>query len=265
MSAGPESPPVVLIFAGSDPCGAGIQADIEACANAGCHPAPVITAVTAQNTKRLIRWQAMDAALVAAQAEAVLDEIPVAAIKTGMLASPALAAVVRTVAQRLAGIPLVVDPVLATDAGNALNNGSAAADIYGALLAHASVVTPNTLELRALAPRASTPEQAALELCASGAAWVLVTGTHDDTEEIHHTLYDGNGPVARYRYARLPGRYHGSGCTLASALAARLARGQKAPQAAEAALQYTYETLTHGYRPGDGQWLPDRYRGRRGS
>jgi hydroxymethylpyrimidine/phosphomethylpyrimidine kinase len=118
------------------------------------------------------------------------------------------------------------------------------------LLPLATVLTPNILEARALG--------GVVDCIARGCKFVLLTGTHADTPEVVNTLYDANGVVREDRWPRLPASYHGSGCTLASAIAARLALGDAVPEAARAAQEFTWRTLERGFKPGSGQFLPWR-------
>jgi hydroxymethylpyrimidine/phosphomethylpyrimidine kinase len=251
-----SAPPIVLSFAGADPTGgAGLQADVLTLASMGCHPLSVVTAITVQDTSGVERLEAVDASLVTAQAAFVLKEIRVAAFKLGVLGSSANA---EAIAKILAGhreVPVVLDPVLASGRGDALGTEHM---LREHVLPQATIVTPNSIEARRLANRASLKECAA-ELLGRGAEYVLITGTHEPGEEVVNTLYDGGGVVREDRWQRLPGSYHGSGCTLASAIAAALANGLAMPEAVRDAQEFTWQTLAAGFRPGAGQLIPDRF------
>jgi hydroxymethylpyrimidine/phosphomethylpyrimidine kinase len=245
-----------MSFAGADPTGgAGLQADVLTLASMGCHPLSVVTAITVQDTSGVERIQAVEASLVAAQASTLLKEIRVAVFKLGVLGSSANA---QAIAKILAGhreIPVVLDPVLASGRGDALG----AEDVLREhVLPQATIVTPNSLEARRLAKRTSLKD-CAMELIDRGAEYVLITGTHEPGEEVVNTLYDGGGAVREDRWQRLPGSYHGSGCTLASAIAAALANGLAMPAAVRDAQEFTWQTLAAGFRPGAGQSIPDRF------
>ncbi len=247
----PCAPPNVLAFAASDPTGgAGIQADVLTLAGLGCHPLTVLTALTVQDTHGVQRLQAVDAELVAEQARCLLAELPVAAFKLGVLGSAANAAVVADMLSARARVPVVLDPVLASGRGDALADGALLEALRARLAPLATVITPNSLEARALGGVDA--------LLALGCRYVLVTGTHADTPEVVNTLHDARGVVREDRWPRLPASYHGSGCTLASAIAARLALGDAVPEAVRAAQDYTWRALERGYRPGSGQYLPRR-------
>jgi hydroxymethylpyrimidine/phosphomethylpyrimidine kinase len=258
-------PPPVLAFAGSDPTGgAGLQADLVTLAALGCHPLSVVTALTAQDTAGVAAVQAVAADWVARQAAALLADVRVAAFKVGMVGSAANAAAIAAIVAEHRAAPLVLDPVLASGRGDPLADPDVVSALLDRLLPHATVLTPNSVEARRLAAR--TGEAAAtlpLELCAArlverGARYVLVTGTHEPTREVVNVLYGARGVVRSDRWPRLAGSYHGSGCTLASALAAALAKGRPVPEAVQDAQAYTWQTLEHAYRPGAGQAIPDR-------
>jgi len=140
--------------------------------------------------------------------------------------------------------------VLASGRGDPFANAAALAALREHLLPRTTVLTPNTLEARALGGVA--------DCLARGCKFVLLTGTHADTPEVVNTLYSAAGAVREDRWRRLPGSYHGSGCTLASAIAARLAHGDAVPEAARAAQEFTWRALERGFRPGSGQFLPWR-------
>ena len=256
-------PPVVLVFGGTDPTsGAGVQADILTLAALGCHPAAVVTAVTAQDTAGIKQFALVEPELVVAQARAILEDMPVAAIKTGMLGSRAVVGAVANILDDYPNIPLVVDPVQVSGRGDALADESLDEALRTLLLPRAQLLTPNSFEARALAPDADSLDACAQELMALGCDYVLLTGTHEPTPKVEHRLYGNRRLIDRFSFERLPGNYHGSGCTLASACAASLAHGLEPVNAVAQALRYTWHTLKQGYRVGMGQLVPDRFHGR---
>ena len=248
-----SSPPLVLAVAASDPTGgAGVQADLLTLADLGCHPLSVVTALTVQDTHGVQALHAIDAQWVERQARQVLADLRVAAFKLGVLGS---AQSIRAIAGVLAEhprVPVVVDPVLASGRGDALADEQAVAALAERILPLATVATPNTLEAKRLG--------GVERMLAAGCRHVLVTGTHDDTPEVVNRLYGPGGVQREDRWRRLPGSYHGSGCTLASALAAHLAKGLAVGEAAHAAQDYTWNALARGFRPGGGQAIPNRLR-----
>ena len=258
-----KSPPAVLTFAATDPSGgAGIQADLLTLASMGCHPLTVITAITVQDTSGVEGIQAIDADWVADQARAILEDVPVAAFKIGVLGSVENVAAIAEIVSDYPDIPLILDPVLASGRGDELAGEEILGAIREMLLPQCTVITPNTLELRRLAQDDEEDglsiEQLALRLIEAGAEYVLVTGTHEPTNDVINTLFNERGVVRSDTWKRLPGSFHGSGCTLASALAATMARGLDMEDAVREAQEYTWQTLKFGYRPGMGQFIPDR-------
>lgn len=259
----PSIPRFVLTFAASDPTGgAGLQADLLTLASMGCHPLSVVTAVTVQDSHGVRALLPMSAQWITDQARALLEEFPVAAFKLGALGSPENAAAVARIVADFPDVPVVLDPVLASARGDPLSAGSVIGALRELLAPLTTVATPNSVEARRLA--AGSGEDLTLEACARrllgfGCRHVLLTGTHEDTPEVVNTLYSGSGEVREQRWERLPGSYHGSGCTLASAIAARLAGGAGVPDAVREAQEFTWRALAAGYRPGGGQFLPDRF------
>lgn len=255
-------PPVVLVIAGNDPSGgAGLVADIQAIAAAGAHPAPVVAALTVQDTRDVMRVEAVTPELVTEQARAVLADLPVRAVKLGLLASAAVGQAVAVLLAAHRALPLVVDPVLAASGGSKLAEDALLRVYRDALFPLATLVTPNAAESRRLAPDAKDPETRAQALLATGARHVLIKGADEDSPEVHNHLFGPGGAHREFTWPRLPGSYHGSGCTLASAVAARLAHGMDLTQAVEEAQRYTWDALERGWQPGRGQRIPDR-RGR---
>lgn len=244
--------PIVLTFAASDPTGgAGMQADLLTLAALGCHPLSVLTALTVQDTRGVEHVEPVSAELVARQARVLLAETQVAAFKIGVVASAQNARAIASIAAAHAQVPLVLDPVLASGRGDALASEVVVQSLLEHLVPRASVVTPNTLEEKRLG--------GAKRMLDLGCRYVLVTGTHEERPEVTNRLYDVNGLVREDRWPRLPGSYHGSGCTLASAIAAHLAKRQAVPEAARAAQEYTWQTLAAAFRTGAGQLLPNRF------
>jgi hydroxymethylpyrimidine/phosphomethylpyrimidine kinase len=253
------SPPVVLSLSGHDPIGgAGLQADIETLARLGCYPCTVVTALTAQDTHNVRRVIPQAADDLLEQARLVLADLPVAAIKIGLLGSAEIVRAVGQVLDNAGGIPVVLDPILAAGGGRNLADGELIAEIKTRLIPRATVVTPNTPEARKLTEK-NGPDACARALLALGCPNVLLTGTHEDGPDVVNRWYSGAG-VESYRWPRLPGSYHGSGCTLASAVAAHLARGLRMDAAIQEAQCFTWEALKTGFRLGGGQLLPNRIR-----
>ena len=260
----PEFPPLVLTFAASDPSGgAGLQADILTLASMGCHPLSVVTAITVQDTLGVEGMQALDAEWVADQARCLLEDMPVDAFKIGVLGSVEIVAAIAEIISDYPDVPLILDPVLASGRGDELATEEMLHAMRELLLPQTTILTPNSLEVRRLAEVDDDDDKTSLAACAAklielGAAYVLVTGTHEPTPQVVNTLYGKDGVVRTDSWTRLTGSYHGSGCTLASAIAAMLANGLELPEAVREAQDYTWHALKKAYRPGMGQFLPDR-------
>lgn len=258
-----KAPPAVLSFAASDPSGgAGIQADILTLASMGCHPLSVITAITVQDTSGVEGILPIDADWVADQARAILEDIPVAAFKIGVLGSAENVSVIAEIVSDYPDIPLILDPVLASGRGDEFANEDILSAIRELLIPQSTVITPNTPELRRLIledeEEGVSIERLSIRLIEMGCEYVLVTGTHESTPDVINTLFFEKGILRSDTWQRLPDSYHGSGCTLASALAATIARGLDISEAAREAQEYTWQTLKFGFRPGMGQHVPDR-------
>ena len=259
----PAFPPLVLSFAASDPSGgAGIQADLLTLASMGCHPLSVITAITVQDTLGVEALQPIDSEWVSDQARCLLEDMPVDAFKIGALGSVENIAAIAEILADYPDVPLVLDPVLASGRGDELATDEMLHALKELLLPQTTIVTPNSMEARRLAA-GDDEEEPSLAVCAerligAGAEFVLITGTHEPTPQVVNTLYGKSGVVRSDSWQRLSGSYHGSGCTLASAIAAMLANGLELAEAVREAQDYTWHALQKAYRPGMGQHLPDR-------
>ncbi|MDO8412318.1 MAG: hydroxymethylpyrimidine/phosphomethylpyrimidine kinase [Gallionellaceae bacterium] len=260
-----DIPPVVLCFGATDPSGgAGLQADILTIASMGCHALSVVTAVTVQDTGGVDDVLPIDAEWVADQARAVLEDMPVMAFKIGLLGSVENIAAIAEVISDYPDIPLVFDPVLASGRGDELASEDMLDALRELLLPQTTILTPNSIEARRLIQDedndADNPDlgECAKRIMRLGCEYVLVTGTHEHTPKVINTLYGERGVVRSDSWVRLPGIYHGSGCTLASAIAALLANGLTMEEAVKEAQEYTWQALQYGFRPGMGQHIPDR-------
>ncbi len=245
----------VLVFAGADPSGgAGIAADIVAIAAQGAHALPVITALTVQDNDRVFGVEPVAPELLRRQAQALIDKMAIHAVKIGIPGSAANAAVIaQLIAQlRLARphLPVVLDPVLASGHGDVLSRDDAVLALAPLLLV-TTVIVPNGPEALALG--------GAEYLLAQGCENVLVTGGHGEGEVIVNRWFDAEGREHAWRWPRLPGEFHGSGCTLASAIAARLAQGVPMQEALDGAQRYCHAALSDAYAIAPGQLMPQRF------
>jgi len=260
----PQVPPIVLTFAASDPSGgAGIQADLMTFSSMGCHALSVITALTVQDTLGIDSILSIDADWVEAQARAVLEDMPVDAFKIGLLGSVENIEAVAGILSDYPDVPVVLDPVLASGRGDELANEEMISALQELLMPQTTILTPNSLEARRLAVPDDEDdlslEECARRLLSFGCGYVLLTGTHENTPKVFNTLFAESGVIRRDSWDRLPGSYHGSGCTLASAVAAGLAHGLEINEAVYEAQDYTWQSLAAGFRPGMGQFIPDRF------
>lgn len=262
-SAPSSLPPIVLVFAATDPSGgAGLQADVMTLSSMGCHPLSVVTAATIQDTMGVEDVMALDAEWVADQARCVLEDMPVVAFKIGMVGSIENIAAIAEVVSDYPEIPLVLDPVLASGRGDELVTDEMISALRELLVPQTTIIIPNSIEARRLVQEDGEEDidlaECARRLLAMGCEYVLITGTHENTPQVVNTLYGQDGVVRSDSWERLPGSYHGSGCTLASAVAATIANGLSVSDAVKDAQEYTWQTLRAAFRPGMGQHIPDR-------
>lgn len=259
------SKPCVLVFAGSDPSGgAGISADIEAIAAQGAHAMPIITAITVQDNDRVFSVHPVNINLILEQAQALANKIPIKAIKIGIIGSrtnaAAIAGWITHFKQQHPDLPVILDPVLASGHGDALAVDSAVEDpveLIAPLIRLARLITPNLPEAQLLCPNASSPSQQAQQLMAYGAEDVLLKGGHSLDANITNYWFYGEQQM-QWEWPRFSGEFHGSGCTLAAAIAGQLACGKTMFQAVDAAQYYCQQALENAYAISTGQLIPKR-------
>ena len=252
--------PIVLVFAGNDPTGgAGLCADTQALSLTGCHIAPIVTCTTVQDTHNVYQILPLKKNHVLRQAEIVLSDMPIAAIKLGLLGSLDVIKAVTQILCTYPNLPVIFDPILAAGGGQDLSTQTIQEALLDLIVPRATVITPNTQEIQKLTGL-NDWQQAANDLQKRGCEWVCLTGTHDNTDQVINRLYHQQQCVQSLQWERLPETYHGSGCTLAASIAGYVAQGKAIPNAVEAAQRLTYHSLQQGYQAGQGQWLPDRIR-----
>ncbi|CAK0756242.1 Hydroxymethylpyrimidine/phosphomethylpyrimidine kinase [Gammaproteobacteria bacterium] len=255
----PPTYPIVICFSGHDAtAGAGLAADIETLMSLGCHPAPVVTAVTVQDTTNVKSFVPLLPSLVTDQARTVLEDMGVAVIKIGMIGSIENVEAIHSILRDYPSLPVVLDPVLRAGGGTPLGDDELVQAITELLLPLTTILTPNSQEARALAPAADTLDACAHQILETGCRYVLITGTHERTEQVINTFYGNHRTLESFTWNRFEQVYHGSGCTLASAIAALLAQGMNPNSAVREAQEYTWTALRYGYRVGMGQLIPDR-------
>ncbi len=250
--------PVVLVIAGHDPSGgAGIQADIESISNAGCHATTVITSLTSQNTSKVLDVIPQDPEPFRHQIRLILEDMDIVACKIGMIGSNKL---LEVIVNELTGLkfPIVLDPVLSSATGKKFSDDDFCKNMLTSLLPLTTLITPNSIEATLLAQEDNFTA-AANTLLNYGAKSVLITGTHNETHKVINSLYTKQDPLIEYHWERLPGTFHGSGCTLSSRITALLALGNDLKKSVEKAQEYTWLSLKHGLNLGRGQAHPNRF------
>ena len=250
--------PVVLVLAGHDPSGgAGIQADIETMAAHGCIATSVITSLTAQNTQSFSYHLPQVAEDFLTQGKLVLEDIKIDACKIGAIGSRELIhAIHELIADKM--FPVIFDPVLQSTTGHDFSNERMCSLISELLLPVTTVITPNLEEALQLTGTL-TPQAAAERLLKTGCKNILITDAETSKTQIINHLYREDGQTQTYTYERLPGNFHGSGCTLASAISANLAKNIELTTAIEQAQEFTWNSLKDGLTLGEGQIHPNRF------
>jgi hydroxymethylpyrimidine/phosphomethylpyrimidine kinase len=247
--------PAVLTIAGSDSGGgAGIQADLKASAAFGVHGASAITAITAQNSRTVTDVLTLPDAIIEAQIDAVMSDLQPSVVKIGMLGNERVVTLVARKLEQWKPSRVVLDPVMIAGSGAALLEDSAVDALRDLLLPLATVITPNWHEAGALInafPRGlEDVERIMISLQRLGAKAVLLKGGHLEGDEVVDTLW-ADGSYTQYRHPRIRNvESHGTGCALASAVAAGLARGAALPAACRAAVDFVHQALEERYSTG---------------
>jgi len=254
----------ILIFAGLDPTGgAGIQADIETLSSLQVHALPIVTCLTVQDTHNVSRIETIDIAIMEQQLEVLLSDIQPDAIKLGLLSSVEIVHLVaKTIKNIQADIPIIFDPILRAGGGAELISGNNNIEqiisaMQEKIIPLSTVITPNSLEARLLTSQQDL-KNCAETLLKIGCKHVFITGEHENNpDEIINTLYSKNKPH-EFKWQRLAHQYHGSGCTLASALTAFLVQGNSVEEAIVKSQKYTDTALRQAVKLGQGQYHPNR-------
>ena len=251
--------PLVLCFSGLDPSGgAGIQADIETIACCGGHALPITSCLTVQNSMTASQCTPIDDQFLQQQAEALLQDMSIASCKIGVIPNAKTAQAIAGIITQLAEIPIVFDPVFAASAGKQFSDAATVEVIKELLLPLVTIITPNTNELIALSAENQSIDSRMRELCTYGPRYILLTGADEPTQEVTNTLFTEDGVLEKFDWPRLPHSYHGSGCTLSSAIACYLAKGITIIEAVRKAQQFTWQSLQAAQALGNGQWFPKR-------
>ena len=254
--------PCVLVFAGVDPSGgAGVYADVQAIAAVGAHALPVVTVLTAQDNNRVHAIYPVPADQIRQQAQVLMASLSIAAVKIGIVGSRANAARIAELLAELISLnpalPVVLDPVLASGHGDALTREDAL-QVVAPLIPFATLVTPNLPEAMALGPGIVELADQAAALIERGARNVLIKGGHGVDNTVINRWFAADGTTREWRWPRLPGSFHGSGCTLASAIAGLLAQARTMDEAVDGGQRFTQQALEHAFSIGPGQRIPQR-------
>ena len=244
----------ILVFSGLDPCaGAGAVADIETIHQFGLTPFTIITNLSVQNTCSVQRLHEVDSDLISEQYQHLQDDSTFEVVKIGLLSSVQQ---IQTIAALIQNKTVVLDPVVRASTGKVFLDVNLVAALKQYLLPLATITTPNQAELYALS--GETNEQKAINKL--DCEWVLLTTTDNSDADIEHRLYQRQTLVQRFHYQKLPGQYHGSGCTLTSAIAALIATGTAIDVACGRALDYTYQSLLNAKQLGKMQYHLNRHK-----
>lgn len=252
-------PANVLVLSGHDPGGgAGYQADIEAIGALGAHGAGMLTALTRQDTRNAYGVSPTSADEFSAAVDTLLADMSFSAAKIGLAGSPEQTTIMAERLRARPALPVVLDPVLRAGGGATLAADPVAEALRDNLFAHTTLLTPNAAEARMLCAGETDLETCGTQLSCR-ADWVLVTGGDEPGETTTNRLFRDGRLVQRFDWPRLAGPFHGAGCTLSAATAARLARGDDVPDAVATAQRYTHDCLAAAFSPGQGQRVPDRF------
>ena len=250
-----HSADTVLLFSGLDPSGAaGVSADIETINQFGITPLPIITTLTVQNTQNVTFLEATNNSLIQAQFKSIKEDINFKVVKIGLLGSSSQIKAISKLLINRTDLSIVLDPIIVSSSDNELSTDSMIEAMRNDLIPLCSLLTPNLSELSSLAPGLNEQSAVASLKC----PWVLVTTSDSSEVEIEHRLYHHSNLVSKFTYKKLPGNYHGSGCTLSSAISALIATDVSVEDSCRRALDYTYQTLLNAKKLGKMQYHPNR-------
>ena len=250
-----KSPTSVLTIAGSDSCGgAGIQADLKTFGCHGTEGASVLTAITAQNTLGVTQVETLSAELVKAQLEAVFEDLPIRAAKTGMLANASIIEQVASVLETHPEVKLVIDPVMVATSGARLLDRDAERVLVERLLPRAGLVTPNLPEALTLTglPEETPPDEIAGHILQLGCRAVLIKGGHASGATVEDLLVSNHGKSS-FSHPRIDRRIHGTGCALSAAITARLGLGEDLEMAVSGGIEWLQTMIAHTWQPLKGE------------
>ena len=252
--------PVVMSLSNHDPSGsAGIQADIETTASLGCHCTPVITSLCAKDTQELKDVIPVEAPILIEQTRAILEDMPVKAIKLGFLGSIANVEAIHTILQDYPHLPVILDPVTSVCNSELLDAPAIIRAIETLLLPLATIATPDLVEAHEFGQQADTLDACAAEMLETGCEHVLITGSKRTQSSYENSLYSKHGKIKHYRWERLQLFSHGCGATLAAAISCYIAHGLRLEDAVEQGQNFTWQALAASRQLGMGQRIPNRF------
>lgn len=260
------SPPKVMTFSATDPTGgAGLQADVLTLASMYCHPISIATAISVQDTKGVESLMPLDSKQIKEQAITVLNDVSVSVFKLGLLGSLENIRAVADILNSYPDIPVVIDPIISSGRGDVLMNAEMKQEMIRLLFPKASLITPNSIEARKFVCQENesiddfSMKETVGRLFNLGCKNILITGGHEQSKDITNTLYLKNGEIVPFETERFFDEYHGSGCTLASAVAGFYAQGYSLREAVFEAVSFTSLALKNAFNIGEGQLIPDRF------
>jgi hydroxymethylpyrimidine/phosphomethylpyrimidine kinase len=245
----------VLLFSGLDPSGAaGVSADIETINQFGVTPLPIITTLTAQNTQQVVSLESTKNSLLELQFKLIDEDIEFNTVKIGLLGSSTQVNIISKLLRNKKGVRIILDPIISSSTDYLLSTNDMIDVMKKELIPLCLILTPNIAELSALAPGLSEKSAVSSLNC----PWVLVTTSDSSEIEVEHRLYHNSNLIRKFTYKKLAGQYHGSGCTLSSAIAALLAVDVPVEDSCKRALDYTYQSLLSAKKIGKMQYHPNR-------
>ena len=245
----------ILVISGLDPSGgAGISADIETIHSLNFRALPIISTLTSQNTKTVSLSSPVDIKIIDSQLKSLMDDIKFDGIKLGLLADKTIMEYLSEFLDQHKNIPIVVDPILKSSSGNVFINENFSSIYLDELIPKATIATPNREEFLKLT-RSDKISAGLKNFCSK---YTLITSSNETDNMFTHQLFKGEVLLEEYNYNKLPYSYHGSGCTLASALVCILLEEEDIVKACKRALDYTYQTLLYAEKVGKIQYHPTR-------
>ena len=255
-----------MTFSATDPTGgAGLQADVLTLASMYCHPISIATAISVQDTKGVESLIPLDSKQIKEQAITVLNDVSVSVFKLGLLGSLENIRAVADILNSYPNTPVVIDPIISSGRGDILMNDEMKEEMIRLLFPKASLITPNSIEARKFVCQENESiddfsiKDTVGRLFNLGCKNILITGGHEQSKDIINTLYLKNGEIVPFETERFFDEYHGSGCTLASAVAGFYAQGYSLREAVFEAVSFTSLALKNAFNIGEGQLIPDRF------